>query len=76
MKLRVSSLKRPFHSAHFPKWGNEPTWYSLPASHASAMSFTWPRMGSLEIMPITGPAKRVTDHDVVVVMPVPGDPPR
>ena len=75
MKFLVSSRNRPFHSAHLPKCGNEPTWYSPPASHASAMSLTSPRIGSLLIMLMTGGSPRASPTLMSLLsMPVPGWP--
>lgn len=45
-KRRMSSRYLPFHSAQRLQDGKLPTWYSPPASHASAISFAFPRIGS------------------------------
>src|SRR5699024_3878542 len=42
----ISSRYFPFHSDHRFHDGKLPTWYNPPASHASAISFTCPRIGS------------------------------
>src|SRR3989338_1593635 len=44
----------PFHSAHLPCPGKDPTWYKPPQSQASAMSLTFESKGSLLMASITG----------------------